>query len=83
MNAGTLMEPVGPSIGEGNSTYFELLKGLAGCYREPTGGVESSRRIIHRAAWKIPIQLLPAILMRDAGCQIDAASSTEFNALEV
>mgnify|MGYP007080244763 CR=1 FL=1 len=37
MNAGTLMEPVGPSIGEGNSTYFELLKGLAGCYREPTG----------------------------------------------
>jgi len=38
---------------------------------------------IDRAVWKIPIQLLPAILMRDAGCQIDAASSTKFNALEV
>jgi len=38
------MEPVGPFISEGNSIYFELLEGLAGCYREPTGAVESSIR---------------------------------------
>jgi len=37
-------------------------------HAEPTGAVESSKRIYHRAAWKIPMQLLPAIPMRDAGC---------------
>jgi len=36
--------------------------------------VESSRKI-HRVAWKIPIQLLPAILMRDPACWIAAATS--------
>jgi len=39
--------------------------------------MESSRRI-HRVAWnKIPMQLMPAILMEGPDCRIDAARGTE------
>ena len=47
---------------------------------EATGAVillENSARKFHRVVWKIPIQLVPAILMRDPAYRIDAASSTE------
>ena len=40
---------------------------VLGCYIEQTGAVDSSRKF-HRVAWKIPIQLMPAILIRDPGC---------------
>ena len=43
---------------------------------EAMGAVESSRKF-HRVVWKIPIQLLPASLMRGPDCRIDAARSTE------
>jgi len=56
--------------------------------REPWGprslcradrSIESSRRI-HRVVWKIPIQLMPAILMEDAAYRIDASGATESTA---
>jgi len=50
---------------------------VLGRYIEPTGAMESSRRIFHRVVWNIPIQLRPSILMGDRAYRIDASSSTE------
>jgi len=53
---------------------------VLGRYVEPTGAVESSRRIPQSCVedFSIPIQLLPAMpLMRDPAYRIDAASGTE------
>jgi len=72
------MEPVDASIIEARSIYLEgALEGPRSLYRADRS-MESSRRIFHRVVWKkIPIQLMPAILMEGPGCRIDAASSTE------
>jgi len=51
------------------------LEGL-GRYIEPTG-LWILLEEIHRVVWKIPIQLMPAILMEGPGWRIDAARSTE------
>jgi len=55
---------------------------LGCCYVEATGAVESSRRNPQSCMEIIPIQLMPAILMRDPAYRIDAAISTKLNALE-
>jgi len=51
------------------------LEGL-GRYAEPTG-LWILLEEIHRVVWKkIPMQLMPAILMEGPDCRIDAARST-------
>jgi len=56
---------------------------LGCCCAEATGTVESSGRNPQNCVEMIPTQLMPAIPMRDPAYQIDAAVSTESNALEV
>ena len=60
----------------GQYTLGEPWMGL-GRYIEPTGLwslLEESTGVVWK---KIPIQLMPAILMEGPDCRIDAASSTE------
>ena len=78
LESGTLIEPDGPSISEGNSIYFEgSLGGPRSLYRSRPV-LWNLLEEIHRVEWKnIPIQLLPAILMGDPACRIDAAVGTE------
>ena len=51
------------------------MEGL-GRYIEPTG-LWNLLEEIHRVVWKIPIQLMPAILMEGPAYRIDAASGTD------